>query len=459
MPGSTGGGNSGSFSGGGSHSGGFSGGGNMGGFSGGSHMGGSHIGGGPHMGGSHMGPPPPGMHGGRPPFGGRPSRGGWRLGCGFFPFIFSAVIILSFLVNAGAFTFIGSTIKSFFKDTPTFPPRYEEEVSSDDIGFITREKLPENLCKPTKQIIIDDDDVYPDENNAKLTNALNGLYELTGVQSVVMFRKVNSNTYDPDYGEIDEFMTDTYNELFSDEGHVLFFFAVEQSGVNYNYTNWYICGNDTTGIFDESDAQSVLNSIDSFAEAGHDISFCIYHAFESVHGLLANEFESETPTDADLMTGATENATDGATEKSTAATDETTVAAAEATGETEKSTEKPSEKSPSEENTTEFYHPEVTMPTQTDEGVSAKTVILYVLSLVAVAAVFLTLIGLFKRHAERTKDENYQAHKETSDHSHDNANPYASSGDSSLPVRCPKCGALGALTEDGRCRYCGEKIK
>lgn len=368
-------------------------------------------------------------------------NGGKKRG-GTFPFglfVFPLIFLLYFVISSGVVGGIFDAVRDIFTAEPSSYDFFTDfdDLSNDGDVFATRARLAESRCIPVKNTVIDENGIFSQSARESLESALSELYKITGVQSVVMFRHEINNAYDPSYGDVDEFMRQSYFDLFDDEGHVLFLFVLDNFD---NYTSWYICGDDTAGIFDEADAQTVLNDIDFYASANDGKENSIIFAFESAASFLRTEFVEATVPESEIT----------ASSESEETVSETTVGDGDtSTSRSEPLTEKPSE----DEN--------VSYPTGAiDPGShSAKTVLIVIFCVLFFAVLAAFAIGFaVQRHAERTKDENYDAHRESRDHSHSNENPYYNNNDS-LPVRCPYCEALGALTEDGRCRYCGKKIK
>lgn len=437
MPGSVGGGNSGSFSGG---SAGVSSGGMTGGFSGGST-------GGPT--GGAMPPPVFGhVNGGGSNRHGR-GRNGRGSGGILRLIIIAAVVGNIFFIQAGIFSDVAGDIfheiKNIFSDTTEVPvPIHSEEYREEESVEVYRERLAESGCSPISYNIVDSDGILSEDDANAVSTRLDLLYELTGVQTVMIFRHEINNAYDPSYGDVEEFLTNTYNDLFDDEGHVIILIVTDDDG---NYTTWYICGNDTAFSFGETDAFELLDYIDGFAQEGYGLTGSVLSALDASIKRISDEFAF-----VNAQTDPSETVSDN-TDKTNG---ETNTAGGETAAESEKTeqnkTERVTEKNVSEPDT------EPVSGANGSPFVTKTALITYFVSLLAVVIAAFVIFKLVRRHAESKKDENYEAHRETADHTHLNDNPYYNDK-SSLPVRCPHCGALGALTVDGRCRYCGEKLK
>lgn len=422
MPGSAGGGNSGSFSGGG----GFSGG------SGSGYSGGSHGGAMPHntVNGTNN-------SGGKAPDGGRGRRRSFFIG----PFLF--IILFALFANGIPGRIVGFVENHLREPSSVAVEAEEYSLLENKTERTNRVRLPDGACRPSAKSVIDGDNMLSQKDISGITRSLTEIYRLTGVQAVLMLRREVSNTYNPSYGDINEFLFDTYNELFDDEGHVIILFVVDDGG---NYTSWYICGLDTGNAFDETDAQDILDGVDANAEAGMEMGDCIRYALDRSVKNISEQLEGPNEPSSAENTVEASNEAEAPTESGVTRDNAETAEASEIT-----------------EKETDGNFPNLieTEPDSSRDGsyyVTRTAMTVYFASLSGVVALAFLIFYLSRRHRERTKDENYQAHKETADHVHLSENPYYNNADS-LPVRCPHCGALGALTKDGRCRYCGEKPK
>lgn len=213
-----GGGRSGGSFGGGSRSGGSFGG-SGGGRSGGSSFGGGSFGGssgGNRSGGSfgHMGGGP--ASGGPRPMGGGPMRSGGRGGCGcgsgLIALVAAAVIIVAMLLM-GSMTSCVSCAGSAGSAS-------SQQITS---STVKREKLSASLVNET--------DYYTDatgsfiSSGSTLTKGLKSFYSATGVQPYVYITDNVEGDYSPSDTQLTAFTDALYEELFTDEGHLLFVYV------------------------------------------------------------------------------------------------------------------------------------------------------------------------------------------------------------------------------------------
>lgn len=234
-----GGGRSGGHSGGGRSGGGGSFGGSRG-FSGGSrgYSGGSrgYSGGGVHHGGpSHV------YHhysyGGRPVHYRRTSGGTGCAGCltPFITFFVIMVVIFTFARIVGSLSFASSTV-----------------VRSTE----KRDKLSSSLCNYNNEWY-DDELGWIGRGNSTMIRGLENFYEKTGVQPYVALV-----SYDPQRTVSDEEYTNNlYDELFNDEGHMLFcYFACENDYPELMDGTWYyVIGRSAETVID-SEAKEIFES-------------------------------------------------------------------------------------------------------------------------------------------------------------------------------------------------------
>lgn len=221
------------------------GGGSFGGRSGGSfggHSGGSFGGG---FGGSPFGRPGGGGFRG-PVFiptggGGFGRRNSGPGGCGCLTLIIILLIIIIFVAMINGLSSFGSG-----------------SMESSDIttSTIEREALPKGSVNET--------DYYTDElgwisNETKLVRGLKYFYEKTGVQPYLYITDTVGGSHYPSESELDTFTRNLYDELFTDEAHILLvFFEYENEG----YMDRYVCGTQAKTVIDTEAADILLDYLD-----------------------------------------------------------------------------------------------------------------------------------------------------------------------------------------------------
>lgn len=232
---------------GGSRSGGSFGGGSRGGGSfGGSGAGrGSGSFGGGHIGGGHSG----GYYGGGRPFGGpgRPGGGGARSGCGCGTLTFIAIILVIAFLMIGSGDCAGTSFTS---------------VGTSDIttSTVEREKLSASLVNETGY--------YTDETGSfiqsasELTSGLKSFYQQTGVQPYVYITDNLNGDYAPDEDTLDAFSETLYEDLFTDEGHLLFVYVDLVGGDSF--MGHIVIGYSAQTVIDDEAYQILVDYINAY---------------------------------------------------------------------------------------------------------------------------------------------------------------------------------------------------
>lgn len=269
--GRSGGGSFGGSRGSGGRSGGFGGGfslGGRGGLSGGN-RGGIFSSSGPSRGGAFKSPSGSGIGGGsnknlgtglgtggifRPPLGGgyyggglspRPRRAGGG-GCGCLTLIIILLVIaVIFLI---IFSLSGN-MKASTKDNIT-------------VSSVERVPLPPGSVNETRY--------YTDElgwinNESKLLDGLRHFYKETGVQPYLFLTDTINASHFPTEGDLETFANDLYDDLFTDEAHLLLVFF-EYDG---RYMDWYLAGTQAKSVIDREAGDILLDYIDRYYYDGN----------------------------------------------------------------------------------------------------------------------------------------------------------------------------------------------
>lgn len=261
--GRSGGGSFGGSRGGGGRSGGFGGGfslGSRGGLSGGK-SGGSFGG----QGGSFRGPSGGGIFGGsrktmgtgfgtggifRPHIGGggfygggytRPRRSSGGSGCGCVTMIIVLVVLL--LAFVIVFSILGSMNSG--------------GGSNITVSSVERVALPPGSVNETKYYT---DQIGWINNETKLVNGLKHFYKETGVQPYLYLTDTVNGSHFPTEIELESFAKNLYDELFTDEAHLLLVFF-EYEG---RYMDWYIAGTQAKSVIDTEAGNILLDYIDRY---------------------------------------------------------------------------------------------------------------------------------------------------------------------------------------------------
>lgn len=163
----------------------------------------------------------------------RPSGGSSKSGCGtavIILVIFVIVIAIIFALSSGGTDVTRSTV--------------------------AREPLPKGSVNETEY--------YTDElgwigNRTVLTAGLKHFYDKTGVQPYVYITDtVNGSNY-PTSGDLQNFANNLYDELFTDEAHILLVFFEYSPG---DYMDYYVTGTQAKGVVDTEAGDILLDYID-----------------------------------------------------------------------------------------------------------------------------------------------------------------------------------------------------
>ena len=125
------------------------------------------------------------------------------------------------------------------------------------ISTIQREALPKGSVNET--------DYYTDEldwigNETQLIKGLKDFYEKTGVQPYLYITDEINGSHSPSTSELDDFANSLYDELFTDEAHLLFVFFEYNGG----YMDRYVCGTQAKTVIDTEAADILLDYIDRY---------------------------------------------------------------------------------------------------------------------------------------------------------------------------------------------------
>ena len=121
---------------------------------------------------------------------------------------------------------------------------------------VVREPLPKGSVNET--------DYYKDElgwieNKAVLLSGLKHFYDKTGVQPFVYITDTVNGSHYPEYSDLENYANNLYDELFTDEAHILLlFFEYTPSA----YMDYYVTGTQAKGVIDAEAGTILLDYID-----------------------------------------------------------------------------------------------------------------------------------------------------------------------------------------------------
>ena len=112
---------------------------------------------------------------------------------------------------------------------------------------------------------VNETDYYTDEigwivNESKLVDGLKHFYKETGVQPYLYLTDNINGSYYPTQNDIESFASSLYDELFTDEAHLLLVFF-EYEGM---YMDWYIAGTQAKSVIDTEAGNILLDYIDRY---------------------------------------------------------------------------------------------------------------------------------------------------------------------------------------------------
>ncbi len=169
----------------------------------------------------------------------RSRRSGGGCGC--------VTVIIVLIVVFVLFSIMTSSMGSFFSG-----PEKDFEITK---SSIEREALPKGSVNET--------DYYYDDldwigNETKLLSGLRYFYQKTGVQPFLYITDtVNGSNY-PTMSQLDDFANELYDELFTDEAHLLFVFFEYDEG----YMTRYVAGTQAKTVIDTEAGDILLDFID-----------------------------------------------------------------------------------------------------------------------------------------------------------------------------------------------------
>lgn len=179
-------------------------------------------------------------------FGGGPSGGGGGGGCGstlitFIVIGFIAVFLLPMIFGgAGNSGNSGNSESSITRST------------------VEREPLPAGSVNETDYYT---DDANWVENQTVMVDGLRHFYNETGVQPHVYITTEINGSSNASMNEVEEYTNELYDELFTDEAHLLLMFY---EGSPSNYTTYYVTGTQADQVIDREAADILLDYIDRY---------------------------------------------------------------------------------------------------------------------------------------------------------------------------------------------------
>jgi hypothetical protein len=97
-------------------------------------------------------------------------------------------------------------------------------------------------------------------NETKLISGLKHFYKETGVQPYLYLTDTINGSHSPTESELESFANSLYDELFTDEAHLLLVFFEYDN----RYMDWYVAGTQAKSVIDREAADILLDYIDRY---------------------------------------------------------------------------------------------------------------------------------------------------------------------------------------------------
>lgn len=169
--------------------------------------------------------------------------GGGGCGCAAVAIVVVLVIVLAFVLFSAPVASNGGASSS--------------NVNSITASTIEREPLPKGSVTETGY--------YTDElgwigNSTTLTAGMKNFYQETGVQPYLYLTDTIDGSHSPTDAQVEAFANKLYDELFTDEAHLLLIFFEYDN----NYHSWYITGSQADTVLDSEAMNILLDYIDRY---------------------------------------------------------------------------------------------------------------------------------------------------------------------------------------------------
>ena len=169
----------------------------------------------------------------------RPSGGGRGTGCGTVLIVLVVFVLIVSVIIALSSGSTGST-----------------GGTSITGSTVAREPLPKGSVNETGYYT---DEVNWIGNTTTLTSGLKYFYDKTGVQPYVYITDTVNGSHDPTYDELQAYANSLYDQLFTDEAHLLLvFFEYNPS----DYMDYYVTGTQAKTVVDTEAGDILLDYID-----------------------------------------------------------------------------------------------------------------------------------------------------------------------------------------------------
>ncbi len=125
---------------------------------------------------------------------------------------------------------------------------------------ITRTKLADNQCSESSEWI--DDELGWISSQSTVKSAMDSFYKETGVQPyLIITDNIDGKGADLTDDEIESYLTDVYDSLYNDEGHMILLFVEYEPG---QYVSYVYTGSAANGVIDASAKDYIITLVDSY---------------------------------------------------------------------------------------------------------------------------------------------------------------------------------------------------
>ena len=224
-------------------------------------------------GGFSRGPSRPSMGGWRPTYrsswgprrpapGPGPSPGG--CGCLWSTFLLPILLVLVLFV---LFSGVGNVLHG-----GSFLPSGSEDITR---STVKRE--------PLDKAYVNETGYYTDElgwirSGSTLEKGMKDCYQETGVQPYLYITDTVNGTTSPTSSDMETACQALYDQLFTDEGHMLLLFQEYNSSGNYNM--WYVCGKQAKTVLDSEAMDILMDYVDYYYYSDLDEDEMFAQAFQ-----------------------------------------------------------------------------------------------------------------------------------------------------------------------------------
>ncbi len=163
------------------------------------------------------------------------------------------------------------------------------------VSTVNRDPLPADAC-------IESDKWFEDHSgwitsDSVLIRGLRSFYQDTGVQPyVIITDQVNGKGADLSDGEAELYLEETYDDLFQDEGHLIFLFMEYETG---QYKEYLYIGNQASTVIDEEAQEIIYDYADYYYTSDLDDN----EYFSTVFEEAGQRIMRKTTTSKDILLG------------------------------------------------------------------------------------------------------------------------------------------------------------